>query len=309
MPGEPNNITIQYNIMAESSTGTTAGNTYSSASSFSYLRNMFSSISHRFPACSPYDQVDIINNVVHNWSTRIIISPNNNNVKVNTIGNYWQRGQVSTGGHVSTLRNWVDVSGIQPAQNTSIYSYNNFMNDVYETPNTIDYEEFWVHRWGTNSSPSYSGALQWDVGKPDFKSSSQFALLGEDIPILSPQDAKTEVQNNAGANASLDGSGNVTIDWDAPDDVYRSDVINNTYTAFNYPIDPTGYNHYTSFHASVTSTPINSRASDYDTDNDGMPNAWELLQGLDPNNDIDGAQDINGDGYTNLEDYLNQVDF
>ena len=35
---------------------------------------------------------------------------------------------------------------------------------------------------------------------------------------------------------------------------------------------------------------------------DGMPNAWERKHGLDPGNAADGAQDANGDGYTNLEE-------
>jgi hypothetical protein len=41
-----------------------------------------------------------------------------------------------------------------------------------------------------------------------------------------------------------------------------------------------------------------------DSDHDGMPDAWELQRGLDPLNPADGAQDRNGDGYTNLEEYL-----
>ena len=42
-----------------------------------------------------------------------------------------------------------------------------------------------------------------------------------------------------------------------------------------------------------------------DRDNDGMPDTWETAHNLDPNNPADGPQDANGDGYTNLEDYLN----
>ncbi len=42
-----------------------------------------------------------------------------------------------------------------------------------------------------------------------------------------------------------------------------------------------------------------------DTDNDGMPNAWELSRGLNPNHPADRNYDRNSDGYTNLEEYLN----
>ncbi|MDQ8179146.1 hypothetical protein [Pelagicoccus sp. SDUM812005] len=47
------------------------------------------------------------------------------------------------------------------------------------------------------------------------------------------------------------------------------------------------------------------RPKNWDTDRDGMPNQWELSKGLDPSSAADGAEDPDGDGYTNLEDYLN----
>jgi hypothetical protein len=42
-----------------------------------------------------------------------------------------------------------------------------------------------------------------------------------------------------------------------------------------------------------------------DTDGDGMPDAWETQNGLDPADPADGAADADGDGYTNLEAWLN----
>ena len=44
-----------------------------------------------------------------------------------------------------------------------------------------------------------------------------------------------------------------------------------------------------------------------DTDRDGMPDAWEKQRGLDPASANDGHGDRNGDGYTNLEEYLNDL--
>ena len=42
-----------------------------------------------------------------------------------------------------------------------------------------------------------------------------------------------------------------------------------------------------------------------DTDRDGMPDAWEQSRGLDSSDPGDGSRDRDGDGFTNLEEYLN----
>ena len=58
--------------------------------------------------------------------------------------------------------------------------------------------------------------------------------------------------------------------------------------------------------ANVGGMPIyNSKPALLDSDADGMPDSWEILRGLNPNN----AADRNGliNGYTNLEIYLNSI--
>lgn len=46
-----------------------------------------------------------------------------------------------------------------------------------------------------------------------------------------------------------------------------------------------------------------------DTDMDGMPDNWEVKNHLNPNDPDDRNKDRNGDGYTNLEEYLNSLVF
>ena len=45
-----------------------------------------------------------------------------------------------------------------------------------------------------------------------------------------------------------------------------------------------------------------------DSDHDGMPDDWEQKHGLAPDDPNDGAEDLDGDGYTNVEEYLNTTD-
>lgn len=45
-----------------------------------------------------------------------------------------------------------------------------------------------------------------------------------------------------------------------------------------------------------------------DEDHDAMPDAWEVEQRLNPRNAADGPADADGDGYTNVEEFLNGTD-
>lgn len=52
---------------------------------------------------------------------------------------------------------------------------------------------------------------------------------------------------------------------------------------------------------------LKSAAPPEDSDKDGMPDTWEKQHNLDPDDPADGNADMNTDGYTNLEEYLNSI--
>lgn len=74
-----------------------------------------------------------------------------------------------------------------------------------------------------------------------------------------------------------------------------SDVINGTGQWLDDPAEVGGW------------PVLESGVAPDDNDHDGMPDAWELSQGFDPANPTDGSEDKDGDGYTNVEEYLNQI--
>jgi len=62
-------------------------------------------------------------------------------------------------------------------------------------------------------------------------------------------------------------------------------------------------------YAGGTGKPVSSFFSaEADTDKDGMPDAWEIKYGLNPNDPSDAAKDLNGNGISNLDEYKRGLD-
>jgi len=51
-------------------------------------------------------------------------------------------------------------------------------------------------------------------------------------------------------------------------------------------------------------TEIEDETQLVDTDGDGMHDSWELANGLDPTDPADAAQDLDGDGFSNFQEYI-----
>jgi hypothetical protein len=69
-----------------------------------------------------------------------------------------------------------------------------------------------------------------------------------------------------------------------------------------------GYTHGVPFEQTLTAWPNLATASiAKDTDQDGIPDAWEILKGLDPRNSIDAQYFTLLNGYSNLEVYFNSI--
>ncbi len=109
-----------------------------------------------------------------------------------------------------------------------------------------------------------------------------------DMPLVATSNAATAFRNvlaHAGASRPR---------RDAVDERIIADVHNGTGRVIDRQSDVGGW------------PPLATVPAPHDADRDGMPDAWEVAQGLDPNDGSDGSR--TGDaGYTNLERYLDEL--
>ncbi len=136
-----------------------------------------------------------------------------------------------------------------------------------------------VDQW---SLVTFSGS--WTVSeKSDYKQTQPFSP-GEMV-TESALDSYNKVMADVGASFARDPVDRRVI----------SDVINGTGKIIDSPSEVGGW------------PTLSSLPAPLDTDQDGMPDEWETVTGLDLNNPEDRNDDRNADGYTNLEEYLNEL--
>ena len=92
----------------------------------------------------------------------------------------------------------------------------------------------------------------------------------------------------------LTGVGATAPFRDSADSAIINDFHNGTGSIPTWKAYPTDY--------PILTTPTTPT----DTDHDGMPDSWEVSKGLNPNS-VDSTTDRNGDGYTNIEEYINEL--
>ena len=116
------------------------------------------------------------------------------------------------------------------------------------------------------------------------------------IAIQSATDAYTSILADVGANARLDCQGNWVPNSDAVDQRVIADVKNGTgWTGLGV----------TSPAAAGGFPTIAAGTACVDTDHDGMSDEWESIHGFSSTDGSDSSKDADGDGYTNVEEYLN----
>ena len=215
--------------------------------------------------------LDIRNNVVYNWDGR---TTDGGAEKVNFVRNYYKPGP-ATGGPFTELRPQFEFPDFGPQQ---YYVEGNVM-EGHHGPEGPE---------GPFDGVRPSGTQPWPVTVPE--------------PFF---EHYVETQTAAGAYDSVLADVGATRPMqDEQDARVIREVREGTFTYRGYVTNDPGLIDNQDDVGGWEDYPEMSRPAGWDTDGDGLPNAWEERHGLNADDPADGNETVEG-GYTNLEIYLN----
>ncbi|MBE6855518.1 MAG: carbohydrate-binding protein [Ruminococcus sp.] len=240
---------------------------------------------------------DFTNNVIYNWAYQTAYGTIGH---LNYVNNTLKMGNGTVSG-----KHYVSVDSSTSPENFSIYLGGNRMLNKDDTI------------YDTVTSDNWNGISVKDglgITKDSVKSNTAFETIVNGVNVStaltceSAEDSYNNVLNFAGngiaptlrtaidqqsAYEALTGTGNLsgTATYEEATDDEKSKLD-------GYKIQCGVTYTYPSAVLEKTIT---------DSDNDGMPDEWELLRGLNPNDAADTNGDYCGMGYTNIEYYINDL--
>ena len=298
------NITIQNSMFAEAldtynhAFGATIGghNCY-------FARNLFASNISRNCSVGMNGGFNLVNSVIYNWWNRSIDGGDEYS-QFNIINNYFKPGPITalqTGRPIQhrILKPESSRDKNKPDTFGKAYVSGNIMlgNDKV----TADNWDGGVQVYGLKDCGKFENEIRVDT---------PFEMPIHN-PILSAQDAYEFVMENVGATLperdSVDTRIICTVRTGQAIYDKKAKPYTTPYVKRRLPDDSYKYGIIT-HPEQVGGLPEYNGAPYVDSDNDGMPDEWEKRFGLDPNDPTDAAKDCNGDGYTNIEKYINDID-
>ncbi|UZO80234.1 T9SS type A sorting domain-containing protein [Aquimarina sp. ERC-38] len=302
--GPGGNFTFSNNIVADSNTGCVFGVNKNDSiladkiKNISILQNIFNSV-NRTPNMSFEGNGEIINNIIHNTPTK------NSNVSrglnLNHISNYYSY-QDNVRLFPNEKKGWSHIDRDVDDNNGGyplIYSHRNYYQGILDGDEVKSNDTIWAE---IDVVPINGGKFGLELTRPV---SSDFFVESEhknNFPnkyqVKSAQEAFTQVltSGNAGANSFITEGGFIERDSDSLDMIFlRTITMNQWYDANNTK------------KWKLPKFKMVRRDANYDTDKDGMSDAWEIRVFGDLSQSYN--DDCDGDGYTNIEEFYNQVDY
>jgi hypothetical protein len=245
----------------------------------SWHHNLIAHNSSRNPRFAGTDtNVDFRNNVVYNWGFNSAYG-GEDGATINMVNNYFKAGPGTNSG--------VRFRIVEPS---------------------IDTAGTWTSRWYiegnfVNGSPTitannWAGGVQGTAPLATIRSTTPFGAAN--VATQTALEAYDTVLANAG----------VSIFRDSIDARIINEVKTGTATYGGVWGAGKGIIDSQTQVGGWPDYPVVNRAANFDTDQDGMPDAWEIARGLSPTSAA-GANGNNGDfdsdGYTNLEEYINDL--
>jgi hypothetical protein len=292
------NITIQNSIFSEAldtwnhAFGSTLG-----GENCTFMRNLWANNAGRNPSVGWNGVFNFVNNVVFNWVHRSI-DGGDYRAQYNIINNYFQPGP-------ATPKNNVGHRILKPESGRSKLK-EKYYGRAYVNGNVMEgYPAITKDNWNGGvqveeeaNAGEYIASIKWP--KP---------LIMPQLTIVDANEAKKYVLENAGATLpKRDAVDTRIVKQVATGKIEISPNVKLPETQFKYrrlPID--------SYKIGIITDP--SQVGGYpdykgtpytDSDNDGIPDAWEIKNGLNTKDGSDAAK-ITKSGYSNIEVYLNSV--
>ncbi|RZM23090.1 MAG: polysaccharide lyase [Pedobacter sp.] len=294
------NITIQNSIFSEAldtynhSFGSTIGGLNST-----FMRNLWASNISRNPSVGMYGDFGFVNNVVWNWWNRSADGGDHRS-EFNFINNYYKPGPITP------LDKPISYRLLKPESGRDLANRNKF-GKAYVNGNIVEgNEKVTKNNWDggvqigdlANAGDRLS---EIKVDKPfpmaklsiiDTRKAYQYVLqnVGATLPKRDAVDERIVKQVETGKVFYSDDAARTVpspyVKRRLPMDSYKQGIITDISQVGGYP--------------EYKGTPYK------DADNDGMPDAYEIKKGLNPNDPSDAVK-IAKSGYSNIEEFLNSV--
>lgn len=295
------NVTIQNSIFSEAldtynhAFGSTIGGLNST-----FMRNLWANNIARNPSVGMYGDFGFVNNVIFNWWNRSADGGDNNSY-YNFINNYYKPGPITPKDKPISYRILKPESGRSP-QSKTLYG-KAYVNGNIVEGNARVTKNNWDGGVQIEDMPNagrYMDSIRVNHPFPmakvttlSAKEAYNYVLknVGASLPKRDPVDARIVETVRTGKISYKEGGktevGKEFIKRRLPVDSYKQGIISDISQVGGYP--------------EYKGTPYK------DFDNDGMPDAWETRNGLNPKNAADASIDRNKDGYSNIEEYLNSL--
>jgi hypothetical protein len=300
------NITIQNSIFAEAldtwnhAFGSTLG-----GENCTFIRNLWADNGARNPSIGWNGIFNFANNVIFNWNNRST-DGGDYTALYNIINNYYKPGPVTN------LKEPISYRILKPESGRSKLPYVVF-GRAYVEGNIIEgNEKVTKNNWdgGVQLEDKKGESMSFEQASPYFAAMrvtkpfpmAKFTLLptlqardyvlanvGANLPKRDPVDTRVIKQVQTGKIDYIEGVKLPEKDFEhrrLPKDSYKQGIITDISQVGGYPVyQGTAYK---------------------DSDDDGMPDSYEIKMGLNPKDASDAAK-ITKSGYSNIEVYLNSI--